>query len=620
MSPSNPAVLTSIDALLGDGQFAMAEEALSRLRRDLPVQDATVAINALLQRHADWIPALCELGQCMLQMQQHRAAFNIGSRIAQFDATDVRGIELQVIAMEYSGATPAQVLPLRRRLVLLAPDSAPNQFMLAITASRLGFYEEMHTALDAALQINPDLLLARWAKFLTPHDKFFASRDVIDRYIADWDTGCAEFAARDLEAPALRQRLEGLMLAQCNFHLAYTGIDVTSRQIALGRVLRRMAAAAFPQFDQAIRPPPLRGRKLRIGFLTATLRHHTVLKLFGGLMQRLPRDRFEVHAYALEAGSDAVTEQLHRDLDVVRTEIGALGEMAQRIRDDTCDALVYIDVGMHPRTVALSALRLAPFQAMLWGHPVTSGVGSMDAFISSALMEPADGARHYAETLMPLPGIGCWYDPAPLPLQPQQVKRVVGAPLRIVCAQNGLKLLPEQDVIFARILAAVPDAELVLLCGLQSGIEANLLRRMHPVFAAHDIDLDRRVRIIGHVDESTFLSELWQSDLVLDALSWSGGVTALETFWGDVPILTLPGEFMRSRHTAAMLTLMEIPELIANDRDDFVHRAVTLVNNADERRRIVALIAQRKHRLYRDDAVVDAFAALLEREVLQRAV
>jgi hypothetical protein len=299
-----------------------------------------------------------------------------------------------------------------------------------------------------------------------------------------------------------------------------------------------------------------------------------VLKLFGGLMRRLPQDRFEVYAYALEAGSDAVTELLRRDLDAVRTEIGPLAVMAQSIRDDACDALVYVDIGMHPRTAALSAMRLAPFQAMLWGHPVTSGVDTMDAFFSSALMEPEDGERHYRERLLPLPGLGCWYDPGALPLQPAQAAADPSAPIRIVCAQNGLKLLPEQDAVFARVLAAVPEAELVLLCGLHAGIEANLLARMRPAFAAHGVDLDRRVRVVGHVDESTFLRELWQADLVLDALAWSGGVTAFETFWGDVPILTLPGAFMRGRHTFAMLRLMDLPELVAADVDDLVAKAV----------------------------------------------
>jgi len=617
MSLPHDAMIARIATLLGQGRDSEAEHELAAIRRDLPVQQATAALNMLLQQRADWVPALAELGRCMLQMQQHRAAFNIGAHITQLDGDDAHGVELQALAMEHGGAHATQVLPLRRRLVALRPDSVANQFLLAVTASRVGYYREMHAALDATLALDSSHLFARWAKFLTPQGKFFASDDEVQRFITDWDSGCAAFAAIDLDAPHARGRLEHLLLAQSNFHLAYTGIDVTSRQIALGQILRRIARSAFPQFDHPF-PARTRGRKLRVGFLTATLRHHTVLKLFGGLMRGLPRDRFEVHAYALEAGVDAVTEQLRREFDLVRTDLADLGTMARRIRDDACDALVYLDIGMHPRTVALSALRLAPFQAMLWGHPVTSGVDTIDAFISSELMEPADAQAHYSETLLTLPGLGCWFDPqtrSPTPPRPQDDPDRV----RLCCAQNGLKLLPEQDSVFARILAAAPEADLTLLCGLQAGIEQDLVARMRPVFLAHGVDFARRVRVVGHIDEAGFQQELEWADLVLDSLHWSGGVTALETFSGDTPILTLPGAFMRGRHTFAMLQLLELPELIAHDVDDYVARAVALAQDATERDRLRALVRNRKHRLYRDDRIVTAFAQLLEYEVGKRS-
>ena len=82
------------------------------------------------------------------------------------------------------------------------------------------------------------------------------------------------------------------------------------------------------------------------------------------------------------------------------------------------DAIVYTDLGMHPGTLALAALRLAPLQLALWGHPVTTGLETIDAFASSDLLEPADAQRHYLEPLHRLPGLGAWYDgPAPVARQ-----------------------------------------------------------------------------------------------------------------------------------------------------------------------------------------------------------
>lgn len=617
MTPETPPLARPVLDLLGRGEHDAAEQAIGAIARDTTAELAMVAIDAVQRRHPEWIPALDALGRTMLRMRQHQAMFNVGQRIAQVAPGDWRGPELQALAMEYGGARPEQVLPLRRRLAAMLPDSAPHQFLHAVTASRVGLYEEMHAALDATLRLNPDLLPARWAKFLTPRGKFFASRDAIERYVHDWDQGFGVFANRDLEAPALRHRLEGILLSQCNFHLAYTGIDVTSRQIALGDAIGRMARSAFPAFA-SVDAPPERVRR-RIGFLTPTLRRHTVLKLFAGLMTRLPRDRFEVYAYALESGSDATTERLRAQVDVVRTEIASMTAMAERIRDDACDALVYLDIGMHPRSVAMAALRLAPFQAMLWGHPVTSGLATVDAYISSDAMEPVRAATHYREALLPLPGLGCWYDPTQLQAQPRARAPRDGDRVRLVCAQSGQKLLPEQDAVFARILAGDARSDLVLLTGLPAGIEFELVARMRPAFDAHGIDFDTRVRVVGQVDEPRFLAELWDADLVLDTLGWSGGVTALETFWGDVPVLAVAGEFMRSRHTAAMLRAMDLPELVADDADDFVARALRLCGDGEARERLRGAIAERKHRLYRDDDVVAAFARLLDARIALRA-
>jgi len=47
------------------------------------------------------------------------------------------------------------------------------------------------------------------------------------------------------------------------------------------------------------------------------------------------------------------------------------------------DVLVYLDVGMDPATIVWAQARLAPTQICLWGHPTTTGLASMDFFVSS---------------------------------------------------------------------------------------------------------------------------------------------------------------------------------------------------------------------------------------------
>ncbi len=67
---------------------------------------------------------------------------------------------------------------------------------------------------------------------------------------------------------------------------------------------------------------------------------------------------------------------------------------------DRLHVLVYLDIGIHAILTHLAALRLAPVHYVGWGTPVTSGLPTMDDFLSSELMEPDDGQTHYSEKLV----------------------------------------------------------------------------------------------------------------------------------------------------------------------------------------------------------------------------
>ena len=598
------------DARLLDRRFALGQEAFRA--RDMTT--AAIHYHACMQARPDWVEPVLMLGATMMERGRFDAAAELGRRAGTLAPQDLRAVELELLALERLTAHGPRTLALRERLALARPDDADLQFLHSLAAARMGLYAESHAALDLALAADPDYLPARWSRFVTPDAHYHLDEAAIARFLARWDEGCTYFEGLDFAAMDLSpEAAERLLLAQANYYLAYTGIDVTERQHRLGRVFDRIAARFMRGLHWPETPRP-RGARLRVGFLTPVLRRHTVMKLFAELFLQLPRDRFEVFAYALELGDDAVTADVRARADEFRSVSPTLIATAQRIVDDQCDALVYLDIGMHPRSAALAACRLAPFQALLWGHPVTTGVAAMDAFLSPARMEPADGDRHYTEALVRLPGLGCWFDHAALAQEPLPPRRNDGR-VRLVCAQSAQKLLPAQDAVFARILAAAPTADLTLLSGLTDEVRDGLRARMAPVFAAHGVDFDARVRLLGSLPEAEFRRELWQADLALDAFGWSGGVTALETLWGEVPILTLPGDFMRGRHTLAMLETMALPELVAADAEDYIAIATRLIADAGERDRLRACIAARKSRLYRDDTVIAALAAVLEREV-----
>ena len=70
---------------------------------------------------------------------------------------------------------------------------------------------------------------------------------------------------------------------------------------------------------------------------------------------------------------------------------------------------MYPEIGMNAPTMQMAALRLAPVQCTAWGHPVTTGLPTIDYFLSSELMEAENAQDHYSEKLIRLPNIGVSY-------------------------------------------------------------------------------------------------------------------------------------------------------------------------------------------------------------------
>ena len=73
------------------------------------------------------------------------------------------------------------------------------------------------------------------------------------------------------------------------------------------------------------------------------------------------------------------------------------------------DVLVYPEVCEHSIVYWLSFSRLAPVQVASIGHCGTSGVPTIDYYISSKLYEPVNAQQHYSEKLVMLDGMVSYY-------------------------------------------------------------------------------------------------------------------------------------------------------------------------------------------------------------------
>jgi protein O-GlcNAc transferase len=394
-----------------------------------------------------------------------------------------------------------------------------------------------------------------------------------------------------------------------NFYLGYQGCDDRRLQAQYGQLVHRIMSANYPDWVRPRPMAPLRpGSKIRVGYVSAHFRDHSVSKLFLGWIREHDRRDFELFAYHNGTTVDAVTHAAARASDHFRHIPGELEPLCRRILSDDLHIAVFLDV-KHKRMMAISTLRLAPVQCLAWAYPSTSGSPNMDYFLSGDLMEPPDGDRWYTEQLVRLPGIGVCY---PKPVIPrvllQRTRKDFGlSDDRIVylCCQSSFKYLPQHDDLFPRIARANHSAQFAFLA-MNDLVAHDLEERLERAFMAGGLKARDHCVMLPQCPPFDYWNLNLISDVFLDSLEWSGGVTTMEAVACGLPIVTLPGRFMRGRHSAGILTQLGVTDTIARDKDEYVEIARRLGRDRQWRTEITERMAARHARLYDDTTPVRA--------------
>ena len=165
---------------------------------------------------------------------------------------------------------------------------------------------------------------------------------------------------------------------------------------------------------------------------------------------------------------------------------------------------------------------------------------------------------------------------------------------------------------FAELLAANREALLLLFDGRHPAITGQFMRRLERRFAQYGLAIRERVRVLPQVAHADYLRINLVCDAMLDTLHWSGGNTSLDALACGLPIVTLPGAYMRGRQSAGMLGLLGVSELVARDRADYLAIAARLVRDPGWRRELATRIRAAHDRLFDAPAAIVPFQALLE--------
>jgi predicted O-linked N-acetylglucosamine transferase (SPINDLY family) len=505
-----------------------------------------------------------------------------------------------------------------RRAVEREPKHAVAWCNLGLLLTDKGMVEEAERCFRTALRADPDYFYPRLTLAMNNLREIYDSDEDIARSRAAYGRALQELRSHMPRGEAQIAAAADTVGWVTPFYLAYQGQNDRDLQRSYGEFICELMAKRFPQFAAPPPMPPSAGKPLRIGVVSGHFFDHSVWKNpMRGWIENIDRARFEINGYYTGHRDDAATAAARRSCAQFVQGL-PFEALAARIRDDRLHALVFPEIGMDPMTVKLAALRLAPVQCNSWGHPVTSGMPTIDYYLSSELMEPACGDEHYTEKLVRLPNLSVHYTPPAFPVRPLRRQEIGLRNSAVVffCAQSLFKYLPRHDDLFARIARQVEDSQFVFISSQHSAqLTDRFQRRIAQAFRAQGLDAGRHMTMLPRMDGSAFQAVARVSDVFLDSIGWSGCNSALECMAAGLPAITCEGTSMRGRHTFAFLKAMGLDELIAREVDAYVELAVRMARDAGWRRQQSARISERLPAIFGDLQCVRGLEAFLERAV-----
>lgn len=604
---------------------------------------AVLSYGEAIALQPDFVPAFCNRGHALHRLGRLAAALADHERAIAIQPGNAQAHYDRGNVLQSAGRFDDAVESYRRALAIKSDFAAAHGNMgaallklgqfeaaarsfgdgLALDPGVVDFYYNRGVALHeladvtgaeasyrAALQLKPDSALARWAvAFLSPPPLMLREEDIAPSRRA------LDVALDELDqwfTPSRMDLAHEAVATRRPFYLAYQEEDNRHLMSKYGALCHRLMR--HWQQTSALAPTPLSASgRIRLGIVSNHICAHSVwTAIVRGIVSTLDQQQFEVHVFHLGSTTDQETDLARARATSFIHEDSTLAHLAKGIVEKRIEVLVYPEIGMHALTSQAASLRLAPVQLAMWGHPDTSGLPTIDYYISGADFESDEADRFYTEKLVKLPNLGCRYTRQHIDAVPPAIARLnlqEDRPL-LLCPGTTFKYMPRYDALLAEIARQLGKCTFVLF-SQQPRWTSILKARLGRAFRAAGLDIDAHVRFVPWLGPREFSGLMREADVFLDTIGFSGFNTAMQAVECRLPIVARRGRFMRGRLASAILTRMGMAELVAATDEEYVGIAVRLARDRIYRQRIRVAIDQKDGVLFDDPEPIRALEAFL---------
>ena len=322
----------------------------------------------------------------------------------------------------------------------------------------------------------------------------------------------------------------------------------------------------------------IKERKINIGFLSADLnQNHSVNFFLKGLLKNLDKNKFKLIAIGNWKEVNFTNLELRENFDEWFSVYNLEDlDAINLIRSKKIDIIFDIMGMTGENRPTLFKNRIAPIQINWLGYCNTSGLKNMDFIFADPHLIQDDEEKYYSEKVKKLSYI--WNSHSGLPIE----RKLMDLPVKNTgkftfgSFNNFNKISNETLNCWEKILKSSESFRIFL----KSSVE---YYPNHLLSKFKERGIEKQITILKK--SKTFIDHLKmydQIDLALDTFPYNGVTTTFEALWQSVPVLTLKGDNFLSRNGYSILKNLGIQELISNNSDDYVSKAIKLSNNYND--------------------------------------
>ena len=663
-----PALINLTAAYLRSGQLELAAECGEEAARLLPPSvDAMINYGTVLHRMGRYRDAVvpleiaqtiaprstvvCNLlGSCLLNAGDAPSAasiFEMATNLAPTDSDGWTNLSTALHAMSEHD----RAIECANRAVALGLDSSNALAAQAAAQFELGKIEESVATYQRAVELNPTVLVfcklavalitsGRQADALT-YLRRAVEIDGSNAYVrllmavselkpiykskADIEVSRRAFgrAITELDswycAAPVKDAYTAVGASQ-PFFLAYQPYNNKPLLSRYGALCTRWMSGLQSTVPISARIDPRSG-KFRVGIVSAHVYNQSVWNaILKGWVHQLDKSKFDIYLFKIGVKQDQETLAAKNQVRHFDDQPKSLADWALAINRADLDVLIYGEIGMDALTLQLAASRLAPIQAVTWGHPETTGLPTMDFYLSAEGLEPADAQDNYSEKLVLLPHMGVYVEMLEPKAQDPDL-RVLGLPSDeplLLCPGPPFKYSPLHDGVWIEIakgLKANGSGRMVFFSAGSGTMHVQMAERLRNSFAQAGLDFDSHVCVIPFLNRERYFGLMQKSALMLDTLDFSGFNTAVQAIECGLPYLAFEGGFMRGRLASGIMRRLQLKDLVATTHEDFSRRAIRLAADTSRLTELRAEIVKRRPTLFKDNAPIRALESFLADEI-----